>query len=125
MQTARTVTRSPDDNTAAQPERYRYALLALHALRDETAFEPIGLVPDDVEVIPTFSGEPDRMEAWLIYADRARASQAHRVVGALRERAAEVLAQAGFPGDALRSFRLNLTSIDDIEERGGRRAFFR
>ena len=106
-------------------DKFRYATLALQALRQPSAFAPLGLRPLDVEVIPNFSGDPDRMEAWLIFENRGYATDAERLGGALRQRATEVLANAGYPHSALDSFRLRVTSTTDIEEKGGRFAFFR
>jgi hypothetical protein len=106
-------------------DRFRFATLALEALRAPSAFAPLGLHPADVEVIPNFSGAPDRMEAWLIFEDRERAADVERVADVVRQRATEVLAEAGFPTLALDSFRLGVTSTTDIEERGGRFFFFR
>jgi len=106
-------------------DRFRYATLALEALRAPSAFAPLGLHPVDIEVIPNFSGDPDRMEAWLIFENRELAADAERVADALRQRATEVMAEAGFPATALESFRLRLTSTTDIDEKGGRFAFFR
>jgi hypothetical protein len=65
------------------------------------------------------------MEAWLIFENRERAADAERVADALRQRATDVLAEAGFPRTALDSFRLRVTSQTDIDEKGGRFAYFR
>jgi hypothetical protein len=109
----------------APENRFRYATLALNALRGPRAFNPPLVTPVDVEVKPNFSGDADRMEAWLIFEDKNHAIEALAMEADLRRRASEVLAEAGFPAVALNSFRLRFTSTPEIEERGGRLAFFR
>ena len=108
--------------TNADP-RFDHGMLAASILRS-AGFEPLAR-PADVYVIPDFSGSPDRMEAWLIFARRDISAKAEADRVAYLERAVAALRDGGFPADALPSFRLYFTSEDDIEERGGRFAFFR
>lgn len=106
---------------------YRYGVLVAEALRTPGAFGPSGEGLVDAEVIPDFSGRPEQMSAWLIFATRERAQAAKATArrAALEARARELLVAAGFPDDALASFRLDVTSEPEIEEGGGRFSFFR
>lgn len=104
---------------------FRFAELVLRCLKQPDAFESTFHRPVDVEVIPNFSGDADRIEAWLIFDTRERAESAEASSTLLRSRALDVLRAAGFPSGALKSFRLSVTSVAEIEEGGGRFAFFR
>jgi hypothetical protein len=105
--------------------RFHYATLALTELGKPPVFAGIAADPIDVEVIPNFTGEADRIDVWLIYADRRTAGAAMAVADELTARAKDVLAQAGFPASGLETLGVVVTSMPDIEERGGRFAFFR
>lgn len=104
---------------------FHFAQIALEALRRAKAFEGLVAQPSDAEVIPNFSGRPERTEAWLIFESPREADDAAAHLDAFRMRASDLLADAGFPKDALGTFVLRTTSIHEIEARGGRRAFFR
>jgi hypothetical protein len=105
--------------------RFHYAELALDTLKHIGAFGDLISQPVDVEVIPNFDGGAERLQAWLIFASPDEALDANEKSGAVLSRATELLAGAGFPADELRSFVLRNTSTKEIEEGGGRFAYFR
>ncbi|HEX5824898.1 MAG TPA: hypothetical protein VFY18_10615 [Candidatus Limnocylindrales bacterium] len=105
-------------------EKFGHALVVLSALQRIDAFADLK-VPADVEVIPNFGGDPDNIEAWLIFQVSSDASWAEAHESLFRGRALSLLTDAGFPGAALESFVLRFTSTTEIEEGGGRFAFFR
>jgi hypothetical protein len=103
---------------------FGYAEMVLNTLKASDAFRGLRS-PVDVEVIPNFSGHPERMEAWLIFGITEDSSWAEDNASAFRDRAISRLRDAGFPEAALPSFALRFTSVAEIEQRGGRFAFFR
>jgi hypothetical protein len=106
-------------------ERFRFGLLAAAVLRRGDAFEDIGFTVADVEVIPHFDGRPEDMFAWLIFSNREEAEAAKLASAQLEVRARALLAEGGFPADALPSFGLGYTSEPEIEQGGGGFSFFR
>ena len=106
-------------------ERFRWGLLVGETLRRPRAFQPIGLDVVDVEVIPDLSGAPENMWAWLIFSSRADASAARVRSDEVRTYAAGLLGAAGYPDDALGTFKTYYTSTDEIEAGGGRLVFFK
>jgi hypothetical protein len=103
---------------------FGHAEMVLNTLKASDTF--LGLrAPVDVEVIPNFSGHPERIEAWLIFGTHHDSSWAEDNASALRDRAISRLRDAGFPEEAVPSFALRFTSVAEIERRGGRFAFFR
>jgi hypothetical protein len=113
-----------DDNRDLD-EKWRWSLLVASTLRRPAAYQPLGLEVVDVEVIPNFSGSPDRIQAWFIFgtADEASAAALRRDV--IAGHAQRLLASAGFPPEALRSLSIDFTSNPEIEAAGGRFAYFR
>ena len=109
----------------ASREHWHWGLLIGETLRTPGAFAPLGLQVVDVEVIPDFTGSPDRMSAWLIFDSPPEASAAQARTDEVRTFAAGLLALAGYPDAAWRSFRIFYTSVPEIEAGGGRFRFFR
>jgi hypothetical protein len=109
---------------ASGPQRFGYAQLVVDSLRSADAFADLKS-PLDVEVIPTFSDEPDNVEAWLIFEASEDAQSARDNPSAFEARANSLLIDAGYPAPALETFVLRFASVPEIEERGGRFAFFR
>ena len=105
--------------------RFQYAELVLDTLKHIGAFGDLISQPVDVEVIPNFDGRAERLQAWLIFASPEEALDANEKSGAVLSRATDLLASAGFPPDALGSFVLRHTSTQEIEQGGGRFAYFR
>jgi hypothetical protein len=106
-------------------ERFRFGLLAAAVLTRGDAFEDIGFTVSDVEVIPHFDGGPEDMFAWLIFSKREEAEAAKLASAQLELRARALLAEGGFPTDALPSFGLGYTSEPEIEQGGGSFSYFR
>ena len=93
----------------------------------ESGGMPGGLVclAGDVAEFPDFSGGAERIEAWLVFGSRDGAVAAEAALARYLELVVAVLHDGGFPAEALPSFRVYFTSEQEIEERGGRFAFFR
>jgi hypothetical protein len=104
-------------------ERFRFAILAGDVLRGWT-LPDLALRVADVEIIPSFSGSPDQMFAWLIFSTADEAELANRSLKALEPAARQTLVAAGFPPAASLTFRLGATSWSAIEAGGGRFAYF-
>jgi hypothetical protein len=80
----------------------------------------------DEEVMPRFDGRPDDMFVWFICRTRTekeafRKAELRRITKALKES----MSRAGFPDDAIASLSTDVTSLEDIEDGGGRFYFFR
>ncbi|MFI6240033.1 hypothetical protein ACIBEF_09175 [Micromonospora sp. NPDC050795] len=103
---------------------FRFGRLVAEALTAE-AFKDSGHRIVDLEVIPSFDGSSDEMCSWLIFSTVEEAQAAREEAPALEERARAVLAQRGYPTEALPSFRLSFTSVPEIEAGGGRFYYFR
>jgi hypothetical protein len=110
---------------AEAAEHFRFGLLADDVLKRGSAFDDVGFTVADVEVMPHFDGRPEDMFAWLIFATREEAEAAKRATARLEARARALLAEGGFPAEALASFGLGYTSQPEIEAGGGRFYFFR
>jgi hypothetical protein len=112
--------------TAEAERRFKDASLARDVLR-RPIFSDLGIRPVDVEIVSDFSGSPENMFAWLIFATSEEASAARepKLTELIAARARDRLSTAGFPEDAVPSFRFDFTSLPEIERRGGRFAFFR
>jgi hypothetical protein len=67
--------------------RFRYATLVLTELGKPSVFSGIAPDPIDLEMIPNFSGDADRIAVWLIYADRETANAAAAAADELTIRA--------------------------------------
>jgi hypothetical protein len=65
------------------------------------------------------------MAAWLIFDSPSEASAAQARTDEVRGFAAGLLALAGYPDEALGSFRIFYTSLPEIDAGGGRFGFFR
>jgi hypothetical protein len=104
---------------------FHHAQLALDTLRRPAAFGALVAPPIDVEVVPNFGGTADRIQAWLIFSSRDEVRQAETIASAVRSHARKLLVDAGFPADAAATFVLSFVSTAEIDERGGRLAFFR
>jgi hypothetical protein len=104
---------------------WKWGLLAARTLRTSAAFRPLGLEVVDVEVLPALNRAPDRMAAWLIFDTAAEASAAKLRRDEVQAHSRDLLASAGFPREALRSFTVDFTSGPEIDAAGGWFAFFR
>jgi hypothetical protein len=115
-----------DPASESPEEHFRFGVLAGRVLRDHP-FDALGHAVVDVEVVPALDGSPADMWAWLIFRtpDEAHAASAPATAERLEACARALLAAAGFPAEALKSFRLAFTSQPEIDAAGGRFAFFR
>ena len=106
--------------------RFRNALQAGATVRS-ISLEELGLTIVDVEILPQFSGDPDGMCAWLIFASRAEARRARAPakVPKIESKIRTALVDNGFPSSSVGSFEVRYTSVPEIEAGGGRFAFFR
>jgi hypothetical protein len=80
----------------------------------------------DHEVIPPFTGSPDGVGVWFICStkkkrERFEESELSRQTEALKRKMSEV----GFPPTAITTVDVSATSLEEIEEKGGRFAYFR
>jgi hypothetical protein len=81
--------------------------------------------PVDREIIGSLNGDPHGLVVWLIFKTRSQAANALAMISTLRQRAEGELVRSGFPRDALRTFRLEVTSVPEVVQGGGRFHFFR
>jgi hypothetical protein len=111
-----------DPPSESPEEQFRFGVLAGRVLRDH-AFDALGHAVVDVEIVPALDGSPADMRAWLIFRtpDEAHAASAPSAAERLEAHARALLGGAGFPEDALPSFRLAFTSLPEIDAAGGRR----
>jgi hypothetical protein len=79
----------------------------------------------DREVIPDFGGSPDRLTLWLICAKKSDVPALEREAANLRELLTEAMGHHGFPQSARDTLWLGFTSHEQIEQGGGRFAYFR
>lgn len=80
----------------------------------------------DREIIPPFTGHPDEISVWFICStkklkERFQVSVMQHQVEALKKK----MIEAGFPESAVQSIVTRVTSLEEIEDGGGRFAFFR
>lgn len=80
----------------------------------------------DYEVLPNFDGRPDGIWVWFICAQKAetvpfREQCLDDATSEVRQR----LLRQGFPKSAASSLGSSVTSLEDIEEGGGRFVYFR
>ncbi len=104
---------------------FHYAQLVLETLRDPDVYDGLEVRPIDVEVIPNFSGEPDRIQVWLIFESREARGRANESTEQISQQVTEALVKAGFPSDSTRTLTVRLTSVPEIDDGGGRFAYFR
>ena len=80
----------------------------------------------DFEVIPPFDGSADDISVWFICADSAETAlfRKHCLEAATNELRQRLLRRE-FPKSAAASLGCDVTSLEEIEEGGGRFAYFR
>jgi hypothetical protein len=105
---------------------FQYASLASATLK-KISLDVVGVTIVDVEIVPQFSGAPDGMCGWLIFASRneAKRARAPSTATKIESKARSALVEAGFPPSSVGSFEVRYTSLPEIEAGGGRFYFFR
>ena len=112
--------------TAAKADTWRWGkslVACFDELRQQLAEHQPPVV--DREVIPSFTGTPDKLVLWLICAKKSQVPKLKRQAADLRALFTEAMARHEFPQSARDALWLGFTSLEHIEEGGGRFAFFR
>jgi len=79
----------------------------------------------DREIMPQFSGSPDDMFLWFICEKADDVQRLKSNEGPLKSRIQDRMKIRGFPNSATDSLQVGSTSLEDIEEGGGRFYYFR
>ena len=79
----------------------------------------------DREIMPQFSGRPEDMFLWFICERGIDVPKLKSIEGLLKSRIQGCMEIRGFPTSAVNSLQVGSTSLEDIEEGGGRFYYFR
>lgn len=79
----------------------------------------------DREIMPALDGTPDDMFVWFICEKAMDVETLKTAESPLKSLLKDRMKERGFPGSSISSLRVGSTSLEDIENGGGRFYFFR